>query len=94
MVTRRGHACNPRHCSREPPPGGDLHSSASSQKAGLEASETAEIDNSESEFRSADEAIGYGRRLAEELFELAEQLALDSTTPRWLFMRGKPIRRS
>ena len=41
------------------------------------SSETAEIDTSEADFRSVDEAIGYARRIAEELFELAEQLALD-----------------
>ena len=40
-------------------------------------SETAELDTLRADFRSADEAIGYARRSAEELFELAEQLALD-----------------
>ena len=40
-------------------------------------SETAEIDTLDGEFRSPDEAMGYARRVAEELFDLAEQLALD-----------------
>ena len=39
--------------------------------------ETAEVDTSRADFRSPDEAIGYARRVAEEMFELAEQLALD-----------------
>lgn len=39
--------------------------------------ETAEVDISSGEFRSLDEGIGYARRIAEELFGLADQLALD-----------------
>ncbi len=42
-----------------------------------QGSETAEVDTSEADFRSPDEAAGYARRMAEELFELSEQLALD-----------------
>ena len=40
-------------------------------------SETAEIDTSEADFRSGDEAIGYGAPHGQELVELAESLALD-----------------
>lgn len=42
-----------------------------------QGSDTAEVDNREGDFRSADEAIGYARRVAEELFELAGELALE-----------------
>ena len=42
-----------------------------------QASEDAELDNRSGDFRSADEAIGYARRIAEELFELASELVLD-----------------
>lgn len=40
-------------------------------------SENTEVDTRSGDFRSADEAIGYGRRVAEEQFELASELALE-----------------
>lgn len=42
-----------------------------------QGSENAEVDTRNGDFRSADEAIGYGRRVAEETFELAGELALE-----------------
>ncbi len=42
-----------------------------------QGSEDAEIDARGGDFRSPDEAIGYARRIAEEHFELAGELALD-----------------
>lgn len=42
-----------------------------------QGSDDAEIDARSGDFRSPDEAIGYARRIAEEHFELAGELALD-----------------
>lgn len=55
-----------------------------------QGSDDAEIDARSGDFRSPDEAIGYARRIAEENFELAGELALDYDYSQVAIYEGDP----